>query len=154
MFWIILISRSRRSAYSARSCFRVPLARMASRRGRALFEALRARRIRSRCRWCARAERRSCGNGSLTFSSLTWQRWAISQVRSSACSEFAEELHHLVARLQVEVGRVPAHAVRVVERLAGLDAEQDFVRARVVLAEVVGIVGGDEREARSRARGG
>ena len=40
MFWIILISRSRRSAYSARSCFSAPLARIASRRGAALLEAL------------------------------------------------------------------------------------------------------------------
>ena len=28
---------------------------------------------------------------------------------------FAEQLHHLVARLQVEVGRVQAHAVRVAD---------------------------------------
>src|ERR1051326_2545439 len=34
IFWIIWISRSSRSAYSGRSCFRCPLARNASRRGR------------------------------------------------------------------------------------------------------------------------
>ena len=83
----------------------------------------------------------------MTFSSLTLQRWAISQVRSSGVFELAEQLHHLVARLEVEIGRVPTHAVGVVHRLAGLDAEQDFVRAGVLFAEVVGIVGGDEREA-------
>ncbi len=61
--------------------------------------------------------------------------------------EFAEELHHFVARLEVEVRRTPAHAVRVVEILAGLDAHEDFVRPRILFAEVVRIVGGDEREA-------
>ena len=87
------------------------------------------------------------GNGSLTFSSLTWQRWAMSQVRSSGVFQFAEQLHHLVARFQVEIGRVPMHAVGVAHRLAGLDAEQDFVGARVFLAQVVGIVGGHQRQA-------
>ena len=86
------------------------------------------------------------GNGSFTFSSLTWQRCAISQVRSSASSSFAEQLHHLVARLQVEIRRVPAHPVRVVEPLPRLDAHQDLVRARIVLPQVVRIVGRHQRK--------
>ena len=40
MFWIILISRSRRSAYSARSCLSMPLARMGFQARTAFLEAL------------------------------------------------------------------------------------------------------------------
>ena len=57
-----------------------------------------ARRTRSRCRWSAPAGTSNLGNGSLTFSSLTWQRWAISQVRSTASSSSPNSCHHLVAR--------------------------------------------------------
>ena len=45
-----------------------------------------ARRIRRRYRWSAPRESSNFGNGSATFSSFTWQRCAISQVRSSASS--------------------------------------------------------------------
>ena len=62
--------------------------------------------------------------------------------------EFAEELHHFVARLEVEIGMIPVHAVRVRHRLARLDAHENFVRAGVFAAQVVGVVGGDERNAR------
>ncbi len=34
----------------------------------------------------------------------------------------------------------------------GLDAEQDLVGAAVVAGDVVGVVGGDERDVRARAR--
>ena len=148
-----MISRSRRSAYSARSCFSAPLTRMASRRGRRFSKPCARHVFEVGVGGVLGREHRSGGTGSFTFSSLTWQRWAISHVRSSGVFEFAEQLHHFVARLQVEIGRAPAHAVGVVEALAGLDAHQDFVRARVLFAEVVRVVGGDEREAGFAARG-
>ena len=67
----------------------------------------------------------------------------------------AEQLHHLGARLQVEVRRGPSFMrAGVGHGLAGLDAEQDFVRARVFPAQVVRVVGGDQRDARSPARAG
>ena len=61
--------------------------------------------------------------------------------------DFAEQRHHLVARFDVERGLLEAHPVRVRHGLAGLDAQQDFVRAGVVLAQIMRIVGGDQRNA-------
>ena len=60
---------------------------------------------------------------------------------------FAEQLHHFFARLEIERGLLEAHPVGVRHGLAGLDAQHDFVRARVVLAQVMRIVGGDQRNA-------
>ncbi len=100
----MLISRSRRSAYSARSCFSAPCAAQRFQARRAAFRSPGARRIRSSCRWCGSAGTSNFGNGSFTFSSLTWQRWAMSQVRSSASSTSPNSVHHLVARLEVELG--------------------------------------------------
>ncbi len=78
----------------------------------------------------------------------------MSQVRSSGVFDFAEQRHHFFARLEVEIGLIQAHAVRVGHGFAGLDAQQDFVRAGVVLAQIVRVVGGDERDAGIRRRGG
>ena len=61
--------------------------------------------------------------------------------------EFAEQRHHFVARLQVEIGMVPVHAVGVGHRLARLNAHEDFVRAGVFAAQIMRVVGGDERNA-------
>ncbi len=61
--------------------------------------------------------------------------------------DFAEQRHHLFARLDVEGFLFEAHAVQIRHRLAGLNAQQDFVGAGVGLAQVVGIVGGDQRDA-------
>ncbi len=61
--------------------------------------------------------------------------------------QFAEERHHFVARLQVEIRMVPVHAVGVGHRLARLDAHENFVRARVFAAQIMRVVGGDERNA-------
>ncbi len=43
---------------------------------------------------------------------------------------------------------VKLHARRVVNRLAGLNAEHDVLRVGVVFAEVVAVVGGDQRQAK------
>ena len=61
--------------------------------------------------------------------------------------DFAEQRHHFFARLDVEGLLLEAHAVQVGHGLAGLNAQQNFVRARVGLAQVVGIVGGHQRDA-------
>ena len=58
-----------------------------------------------------------------------------------------EERRHLGRRLHVEVVGVELHPVRRVEVVAGPDAEQDVVRLRLVLADVVEVVGHDQREA-------
>ncbi len=42
---------------------------------------------------------------------------------------------------------IPVHPVGIGHGLARLDAHQNFMRARVVFAQVMGIVGGDQRDA-------
>ena len=61
---------------------------------------------------------------------------------------------HLVGRLEEELVGVEAPVVRVLERVARLDAEQRLVRACVLVAEVVHVAGGDERQARLFGRAG
>ena len=62
---------------------------------------------------------------------------------SGACGE---EAMHLVGGLDVELLRVELEALGVVHAAGGLDAEQDFVGARVLVFDVVRVVGGDERD--------
>ncbi len=61
--------------------------------------------------------------------------------------QFAEQRHHFVARLEVEIGMIPVHAVGIGHRLSRLDAHQNFVRAGVFAAQIVRIVGRDQRDA-------
>ena len=49
--------------------------------------------------------------------------------------------------LDEELVAVELHARRVANRLAGLDAEHDVLRVGVVFAEIVAVVGGDQRQA-------
>ena len=57
-----------------------------------------------------------------------------------------EDRRHLIRGLQEELIAGIAQALRVVDRLAGADAQQDVVRLIVALPQVVHVVGGDERE--------
>ena len=59
---------------------------------------------------------------------------------------------HLVRRLEVEVLGVELPVVRVLERVARLDAEQRLVRARVLVAQVVDVAGRDERQVPARGQ--
>ena len=59
-----------------------------------------------------------------------------------------EDAIHFVVVLDEELGAVELHAGGVVDRLAGLDAEHDVLGVSVVFAEIVAVVGGDEREAK------
>ena len=52
---------------------------------------------------------------------------------------------HLLGAADVELVGLELHPVRVVDRLAGVDAEQDVVRLGVLAGQVVGVAGGDER---------
>ena len=54
---------------------------------------------------------------------------------------------HLLGRLEVELVGIEPPVVRVLQRVAGLDAEQRLVRARVVVHQIVDVAGGDERQA-------
>ena len=58
-----------------------------------------------------------------------------------------EDAIHFVVVLDEELGAIELHARGVVDRLAGLDAEHDVLGVGVVLAEIVAVVGGDERKA-------
>ena len=55
-----------------------------------------------------------------------------------------EELFHFRRAFHVELVGIELEALGVVDGVRGLDAEQDFVGVGVVVAEVVGVVGGDE----------
>ena len=55
---------------------------------------------------------------------------------------------HLGRRLEIELVRVELPAALVLQRVAGLDAEQRLVGPRVLVAQVVDVAGRDEREAR------
>src|SRR5438874_924871 len=55
---------------------------------------------------------------------------------------------HLGRGLEVELVGLEAPVVRVLERVARLDAEQGLVRACVVVHQVVDVAGRDERQAR------
>ena len=57
-----------------------------------------------------------------------------------------EALVHLLAGLEVELVAAVAHAVLVVEVALRLDAEQGVVRVRVLVTQVVDVVGGDGAE--------
>ncbi|CAB4851354.1 unannotated protein [freshwater metagenome] len=58
--------------------------------------------------------------------------------------QLAPDLAHLARRLEVEVARGEAEALRVIHRGAGTDAEQDVVGVSVTGVDVVEIVGGQQ----------
>ena len=61
--------------------------------------------------------------------------------------QFAEQRHHFVAGLQIEIGMIPVHAVGVGHGLPRLNAHQNFVRAGVFAAQIMRVVGSDQRDA-------
>ena len=79
---------------------------------------------------------------------LTERKFQIAQVRDFLrifdCALVAlEQRLHLRFAAEVEILRLIAHPVLIVQRLAGLDAQQHIVGLRVLLAEIVGIIGAD-----------
>ena len=61
--------------------------------------------------------------------------------------DLAEQHHHLLAVLDEQLLRREAQPFLVVHRLAGLDAGQDVLRARVGLLQVMRVVGRHQRNA-------
>ena len=59
-----------------------------------------------------------------------------------------EEGSHLCLRLHKELPGLKAHPAGLVQGLARLDAHEDVLHLRVLPAEIVGVVGGDEGDAR------
>ena len=57
-----------------------------------------------------------------------------------------EDARHFVVALDEELGAVELHATGVVNGLAGLDAQHDVLGVSVVFAEVVAVIGGNERQ--------
>ncbi len=60
--------------------------------------------------------------------------------------KIAEDRSHFLRRLQIELVAVVAEPVRVVDRLAGADAQQDVVRPMIRVLQVVDVVRADERQ--------
>ena len=60
-----------------------------------------------------------------------------------------EDHGHFFVTLHKEIGAVELHAVRILDRLARLDAEHHILRVRIFLAEIVAVVGGHHRQAKS-----
>ena len=58
-----------------------------------------------------------------------------------------ENLRHLRMTLHKELVAVELHSVGVLNRLAGLYADHHVLGMRIVLAEVVAVIGGDQRQA-------
>ena len=58
---------------------------------------------------------------------------------------FPEHLRHLRRGLEIKLVGRELHAMRVAHGLAGLNAQQDFLRVRVVVMQIVAIVGGHQR---------
>ena len=58
-----------------------------------------------------------------------------------------EHLEHLVVALDVEARALELHAVGVLNRLAGLNADHHVLGVGVVFAQIVAVVGGDQRQA-------
>src|SRR5258707_792180 len=58
---------------------------------------------------------------------------------------FAKHLRHFLRCLEEKLVGGKFHAMRVAHGLAGLNAEQNFLSARVGVGEVVAIIGRDER---------
>ena len=61
----------------------------------------------------------------------------------------SEDPVHFLPVLEIELVGVELHAVRVVDRLAGLDAKKEVVGTAVVLVHVVAVVAGDGSDAGS-----
>ena len=59
-----------------------------------------------------------------------------------------EDLVHFVMALDEKARALELHAIGVLNRLAGLNAQHHVLRVRVVLAEIVAVVGGDQRKAK------
>ena len=62
---------------------------------------------------------------------FTLQRSAMATVRSSASGNFAEDLRHLFGGLEEKLVGGKFHALRVAHGLAGLNAQQHFLRVGV-----------------------
>ena len=76
----------------------------------------------------------------------TWQRSAMRTVLAIASGKSPKTAAISSARLQIELVAVVAEPVRVVDRLAGADAQQDVVRPMIRVLQVVDVVGADERQ--------
>ena len=64
---------------------------------------------------------------------------------------FGKDTAHLILALDIQLAGFHAHAVGIVERLAGLDAHENLLRVRVLPAEVVAVVRGQQGDARFAA---
>ena len=57
-----------------------------------------------------------------------------------------EQFRHLVRRLDIELFVGKTHPVRIIHRLAGLDAEKDLMRKSVIAGQIMAIISGNQRQ--------
>ncbi len=100
-------------------------------------------------------------SGGMAFGNLELREWigdalnfdiaARSNVHGPAqrLGKFAENLRHFHGALEVKLVGRKLHAMRVAHGLAGLNAEQNFLSVGVFVMQIVAIVGGNQRNARS-----
>jgi hypothetical protein len=55
-----------------------------------------------------------------------------------------EESPHLLGTLEVKLVGLNSHPLGVIERRVGLDADQQILNARILLAEIMDVVGHDQ----------
>ena len=82
----------------------------------------------------------------MPFGILTLQRSAMSSVFLQRVVVADEDVGHLLGGLEEELIAGVAQPLLVVDRLARADAQQDVVRLVVALAQVVHVVGRDQRQ--------
>ena len=87
------------------------------------------------------------GKGFLTAFISRLQRSGNCIVRVRTSGLCGNETRHFLGGLDVELLRVELETLGVVHARGGLHAEKDFVGAGVLVFDVVGVVGGDERDA-------
>ena len=68
-------------------------------------------------------------------------------VFSQGVLEIAKRLLHFVGGFEIDLVGAVAHPVAVLDHLAGLDAEEGVVGLGILAAEIVAVVGDDERNA-------
>ena len=77
---------------------------------------------------------------------MTLHRSAIRTRVDEGLGNVLERGGHFVGGLEEELPRIVAEPLRIAERLPGADAQQNIVRVRVALAQVMHVVGADERQ--------
>ena len=81
------------------------------------------------------------------FGALLAKEAAIAVRKLTAIQLQQQPFRHLCRALEVKLIGLELHAVRIAHRFASLDTQQDFLRVRVFVMQIVTIVGRHQRNA-------